>query len=41
MAKDIVCTLVTSTQPMRSNSDRGIAKMLGVDGWNMKRGLER
>lgn len=36
-----MCTLVASSQPMRSTSGKGIAKMLGVDRWNMKRGLER
>jgi hypothetical protein len=41
MAKDIVCTLVASSQPLRSTSGKSIAKMLGVDMQNMKRGLER
>lgn len=41
MAKDIVCTLVASSQPMRSTNGKGIAKMLGVDKRNMKRDLER
>jgi hypothetical protein len=41
ISKDIVCTLVASSQPMKSISGKGIAKMLSVDKRNMKRRLER
>jgi hypothetical protein len=43
MAKDIVCTLATSANIIESgiNSGRGIARLLGVDKRNIKRGMER
>jgi hypothetical protein len=42
MAKDIICMLVTSIHTIESNtnSGRGIARFLGVDRQNIKRGVE-
>lgn len=43
MAKDIACTLVAYAHTIESgiNSGRGIARLLGVDKWNIKRGMEQ
>ncbi len=37
MAKDIVCSLIISHV---MNNGRGIARLLGVDRWNIKKGME-
>jgi hypothetical protein len=39
MAKDIVCTLVSSSQPRKSG--RSIAWIPNVDRCNMKKGMQR
>jgi hypothetical protein len=38
MAKDIICTLASSKN---MTSSRSIAKVLGVDHWNIKKGVVR
>jgi hypothetical protein len=42
MAKDIVCTLAISAHTIENgiNNGRGITKLLGVQKWNIKRGME-
>jgi hypothetical protein len=42
MAKDIMCRLATTAHTIESgiNSGRGIARLLGVDKRNIKRGME-
>lgn len=43
MAKDIMCTLATSAHTIESgiNNGRSIARLLGVDKRNIKRGMEQ
>jgi len=39
LAKDIVCILAASSQPVKSN--RGIARLLRVDKQNIKKGMDK